>query len=105
VPYDRPLTTMAGFSMCRACQAEYDDPGDRRFHAQPNGCAACGPRPRLLDPAGAEQAGDPLAATVAALRAGQIVAVKAAATWRAWPATRGRWRRCERASSARTSPR
>ena len=26
VPYDRPLTTMAGFAMCAACQAEYDDP-------------------------------------------------------------------------------
>ena len=33
VPYDRPLTTMAGFRMCAACQAEYDDPADRRFHA------------------------------------------------------------------------
>ena len=26
VPYDRPLTTMAGFAMCAACRAEYDDP-------------------------------------------------------------------------------
>jgi hydrogenase maturation protein HypF len=76
VPYDRPLTTMAGFAMCPACQAEYDDPGDRRFHAQPNGCAACGPRLRLLDAAGTKRAGDPLRATVAALRAGKIVAVK-----------------------------
>ena len=30
------------------CQAEYDDPGDRRFHAQPNACPACGPQPRAL---------------------------------------------------------
>ena len=44
VPYDRPLTTMAGFAMCAACQAEYDDPGDRRFHAQPNACPAAGRR-------------------------------------------------------------
>ena len=29
---------MAGFAMCAACQAEYDDPADRRFHAQPNAC-------------------------------------------------------------------
>ena len=43
VPYDRPLTTMAGFEMCDACQAEYDDPTDRRFHAQPNACPDCGP--------------------------------------------------------------
>ena len=40
VPYDRPLTTMAPFAMCPACQAEYDDPEDRRFHAQPNACPA-----------------------------------------------------------------
>ena len=26
VPYDRPLTTMAGFAMCALCQAEYEDP-------------------------------------------------------------------------------
>ncbi len=44
VPYDRPSTTMAGFTMCAACQAEYDDPANRRFHAQPNACPACGPR-------------------------------------------------------------
>ncbi|HEY1733830.1 MAG TPA: acylphosphatase, partial [Acidimicrobiales bacterium] len=47
VPYDRPATTMAGFTMCPACQREYDDPADRRFHAQPNACARCGPRLRL----------------------------------------------------------
>ena len=48
VPYDRTLTTMAGFRMCDACQAEYDDPLDRRFHAQPNACPACGPRVSLV---------------------------------------------------------
>ena len=34
------------FAMCAACQAEYDDPADRRFHAQPNACPVCGPRVR-----------------------------------------------------------
>jgi hydrogenase maturation protein HypF len=38
VPYDREKTTMSIFSMCAACQAEYSDPLDRRFHAQPNAC-------------------------------------------------------------------
>src|ERR671933_851499 len=60
VPYDRPLTTMAGFRLCAACRAEYDDPADRRFHAQPNACPRCGPRPRLVGstgrPAGAARA-------------------------------------------------
>ena len=52
IPYDRPFTTMAGFQMCPSCQAEYDDPSDRRFHAQPNACPVCGPRARLLCRAG-----------------------------------------------------
>jgi hydrogenase maturation protein HypF len=65
VPYDRPLTTMAGFSMCPACRAEYEDPADRRFHAQPNACPECGPALSV-----------PLSAAVDALRAGRIVAVK-----------------------------
>ena len=57
VPYDRPLTTMAGFAMCAACQAEYDDPADRRFHAQPNACPVCGPRVRLVGDAPAGRDG------------------------------------------------
>jgi hydrogenase maturation protein HypF len=74
VPYDRPLTTMAGFEMCQACRREYEDPRDRRFHAQPNACPACGPRVRLLgaDPSTPE----PIVAAAAALLAGRIVAVK-----------------------------
>ncbi len=38
IPYDRPLTTMACFVMCERCLAEYENPADRRFHAQPNAC-------------------------------------------------------------------
>jgi hydrogenase maturation protein HypF len=74
VPYDRPLTTMAGFTMCAACRAEYDDPADRRFHAQPNACPACGPRVELLGEAPAGRDGVESAAL--ALRGGAIVAVK-----------------------------
>jgi hydrogenase maturation protein HypF len=44
MPYDRPYTSMAGFTMCPACQAEYLDPRDRRFHAQPTACPVCGPQ-------------------------------------------------------------
>ncbi len=77
VPYDRPQTTMAGFTMCPACQAEYDDPADRRFHAQPNACPDCGPTLALRDATGAAvEAGDPLAAAAGALAEGRVVAVK-----------------------------
>ena len=48
IPYDRPQTSMARFKMCAACQAEYDDPANRRFHAQPNACPVCGPRVWLV---------------------------------------------------------
>ena len=79
VPYDRPLTTMAGFRMCEACRREYDDPADRRFHAQPNACPECGPRARLADRLGADVAfgeADAVAAAARALRDGAIVAGK-----------------------------
>ncbi|MBR0406070.1 MAG: carbamoyltransferase HypF [Eggerthellaceae bacterium] len=43
LPYDRPSTSMAGFTMCPTCATEYADPMDRRFHAQPDACFDCGP--------------------------------------------------------------
>jgi hydrogenase maturation protein HypF len=76
VPYDRALTTMAGFAMCGQCAAEYHDPADRRFHAQPTCCPACGPRLTLLDPAGGELPGEPLARAAELLRQGRVLAIK-----------------------------
>jgi hydrogenase maturation protein HypF len=73
VPYDRPLTSMAGFPMCPACQAEYCDPGYRRFHAQPNACPVCGPTVALLP---APDADDPVASAAIALRDRAILAIK-----------------------------
>src|SRR6266516_2032662 len=76
VPYDRPLTTMAPFTMCAECEAEYRNPADRRFHAQPVCCPACGPRLRLLDTRQNEMAGNPLAQAARLLAGGHVVAVK-----------------------------
>ncbi len=76
-PYDRPLTTMAGFRMCPACQREYDSVNDRRFHAQPNACPVCGPVLTLLDASGEEvDTGDPIVSAADALLDGWIVALK-----------------------------
>lgn len=75
LPYDRARTTMAGFDLCPDCAAEYADPADRRFHAQPIACPACGPN-LWYEAGGKEVAGDPVALAVAALKAGQVVAVK-----------------------------
>src|SRR5262249_41853466 len=47
VPYDRDKTTMRSFPLCPDCQIEYRNPLNRRFHAQPNACSACGPRVQL----------------------------------------------------------
>jgi hydrogenase maturation protein HypF len=76
LPYDRPNTTMAGFALCPECRGEYEEPADRRFHAQPVACPACGPRLALWDAEGLPLPGDPLAGAAAALRRGEVVAVK-----------------------------
>jgi hydrogenase maturation protein HypF len=78
LPYDRPNTSMARFALCPDCRREYDDPADRRFHAQPNACPVCGPRLALWSPGGVDLGcADPLAETLALLRDGGIVAIKA----------------------------
>ncbi len=78
LPYDRPRTSMQGFTMCPDCRREYEDPADRRFHAQPIACPRCGPRLRLLAPLGDELATDHVAllAAAAEILAGRIVALK-----------------------------
>jgi hydrogenase maturation protein HypF len=99
LPYDRPNTSMKGFRMCLQCQAEYNDPRNRRFHAQPNACPICGPHLELWDLKGVvlpvegvlPEGSSPIlpderwspgasrgniSAAAAAIRQGQIVAVK-----------------------------
>ena len=76
IPYDRHNTTMLPFIMCPVCQREYQDPSDRRFHAQPNACAACGPSLCLLDRQGKEVTGDTIEETLNLLAQGKILAVK-----------------------------
>lgn len=77
LPYDRPNTAMRDFALCPDCSEEYTDPLDRRFHAEPIACPACGPHLHFV--AGEDIHPDDeaaLAAAVAALRTGKIVAVK-----------------------------
>jgi hydrogenase maturation protein HypF len=69
---------MRGFRLCPECAAEYDDPEDRRFHAQPVACPRCGPRlvfeGRDRDaPPGATY---PLEAAAAVVQSGRILALK-----------------------------
>ena len=63
---------MAGFPLCHTCHQEYDNPGDRRFHAQPNACDVCGPQLEFHPPTNLP----PLDAAQTRLRQGQILALK-----------------------------
>lgn len=78
VPYDRPNTTMADFALCPDCQAEYDDPGNRRFHAQPTACHVCGPAVslRMNGSSPVVVTDDPVAAAAKQLIEGKILAIK-----------------------------
>jgi hydrogenase maturation protein HypF len=78
IPYDRHKTTMASFQMCPECFAEYEDPSNRRFHAQPNACWKCGPQVWLETPDGIRVADRDKAVNEAnrLLEAGAILAVK-----------------------------
>src|SRR5512143_1764401 len=77
LPYDRATTSMAAFAQCTPCLAEYRSPLDRRFHAEPNACPVCGPQLALVDARGVALSGaDPIAATLARLARGEVVAIK-----------------------------
>lgn len=76
VPYDRERTSMSVFPMCPDCGREYETITDRRYHAQPTCCPVCGPKLSFRDAEGACVDGDALDAAKAALRRGEIIAVK-----------------------------
>ena len=48
-PTTGPTRPCAASPCARRASAEYENPLDRRFHAQPNACPVCGPRLALLD--------------------------------------------------------
>jgi hydrogenase maturation protein HypF len=68
---------MKKFKMCPACQEEYDNPMDRRFHAQPNACPVCGPSLQLTDAEGNTiPCRDALAKASQLLKAGNTLAIR-----------------------------
>ena len=76
VPYDRPNTTMRPFRMCPLCQGEYDDIDNRRYHAQPNACAVCGPRVELVCGDRRYLGDEAVQETLELLAGGKIIAIK-----------------------------
>jgi hydrogenase maturation protein HypF len=61
---------MACFELCPECRKEYENPANRRFHAEPNACPVCGPRLKLFDSNGIEIMADPLSRTAELLKEG-----------------------------------
>jgi len=77
IPYDRPKTSMHLFPMCTRCIREYEDPTNRRFHAQPNACPDCGPAISWHDRSGQEIDTDDIIATaIFHLASDKIVAIR-----------------------------
>ena len=64
--------------MCASCEREYNDPLNRRFHAQPTCCPNCGPKAFLKDLKGQILAGGESAFSTCAklLEQGKIIAIK-----------------------------
>ena len=76
LPYDRKNTSMDAFPFCDSCQAEYDNPKDRRYDAQGITCPICGPQIWLVDNNYNRMNCEPLSETAKLLHEGCIVAVK-----------------------------
>lgn len=70
---------MSAFTMCKKCSAQYKDIPNRRFHAQPIACGACGPKIWLTDSKGRTiktETDEVVAETARLLLSGKIVAIK-----------------------------
>ncbi len=77
LPYDRENTTMREFPLCGFCQKEYEDPANRRFHAQTVACPTCGPKAYLTTNTGElSQSQDPVREAGKLLSEGNVLAIK-----------------------------
>ncbi|MDI6804139.1 MAG: carbamoyltransferase HypF [Bacteroidota bacterium] len=78
LPYDRPNTSMKNFTMCIECRREYENPIDRRFHAQPTACPICGPQIELWNKNGevVSEKFEAITKTVELIEEGKIIAFK-----------------------------
>ncbi|MEH2061113.1 MAG: carbamoyltransferase HypF [Nostoc sp.] len=82
IPYDRCNTSMSAFAICSECAKEYNNIENRRFHAQPVACHACGPIAWLERADGKSVTAsmfsmlDDVDAVCTLLQKGEIVAIK-----------------------------
>ncbi len=100
--------------MCEACAAEYHDPLDRRFHAQPIACPSvapsyyleCHPQERAERASRRTSGHDAIAEAAALLRDGAILAIKGLGGYHllATLVTRNRSKTCASASIGKNVP-
>ncbi len=75
-PYDRKYTAMAPFPLCQSCKDEYNNPTNRRFHAEPNACTHCGPQLKQINKNGTIDNNVTIDNTVQLIKDGKIIAIK-----------------------------
>lgn len=78
-PFERANTTVSAFKMCTACQDEYANPDDKRFHSQTNSCHDCGIQLKLQHYDGRQLDGnqkEQLQKVSKLIRNGSIIALK-----------------------------
>jgi len=63
---------MRVFELCPQCQSEYENIEDRRYHAQPNACAECGPQVFLYQSKRKLENIDPIKKAIKLLKDGKI---------------------------------
>ncbi len=73
MPYDRKTTSMHCFELCQKCAEEYNNPLDRRFHAQPTACPLCGVQVWTSEN---QKDFNAIKSTIKKLHEGKIVAIK-----------------------------
>ena len=78
MPFERGQTAMAAYPLCPACNQEFIDPGNRRFHAQTISCRSCGPAMVLTDSRDKTLASSQIALAMCSteLLAGRILAAR-----------------------------
>ncbi len=78
LPYGRHFTTMRKFKLCFDCKFEFENIGDRRYHAEPNACKICGPVIELWNNQGKKilQGAFAIDKAVELLKLGAIIAIK-----------------------------
>ena len=77
VPYDRVSTSMSKFPFCESCQSEYENPYNRRYHAQAISCKNCGPQLHLVDNKNTIIKTQNIYTTIASyIKNGKIIAIK-----------------------------